>query len=88
LPGERAALALEASYEIDALTDSLANLLPYGNAVEPQFYAARALASRINELAGIIMSAIQDEADPTSRIRARLTGERCSEEEAAAALPS
>lgn len=67
---ERQMVALEASWEIEQLCQLLQK--GYGDKPDVEHLAARGIASRICNLASVVMSAIDDEADNTESITERL----------------
>lgn len=73
---ERDQILVECSYEIDGLASALRDMLPEGNALEPEHYAWRVIADRLRHLACIVLTAAGEPDVPNASLRERLTGER------------
>ncbi len=70
----RCNIALESTWEIGALVDLLRESVPLRD--DGSFFVVRALATRIEQLNDIIISALQDEVEETSRLAFLLTRKR------------
>lgn len=74
---KRCDVALESTWEIGKLVDTLREAVPRRE--DGSFYVVRALATRIEELNSIIISALQDEVEETSHLAFLLTRKRGDE---------
>jgi hypothetical protein len=71
LPDERVQIALESAWEIEACAVEALKLLKDADA---PLLAARSLAMRMRDLAGLSMDALQDTGAPVDALARRLTG--------------
>ena len=74
---KRAEVLLEAAFEIEKLAEVLRESVPLSDS--NVFYAVRGMTGRINELASVIMSSIDDKAETTPELWARLNIKPASE---------
>lgn len=77
LSSKRCSVAMEATYEIDKLVDTMRNAVELTE--DGGFYVVRALATRIEELNHVIMRALGDEQDETKHLSFLLTRKRGDE---------
>lgn len=68
---ERREIALDASYEIEALASDILEARQGDSALDA---SARAVCIRMHQLCGVIMSALGDEVDTLASMRRRLSG--------------
>ena len=67
---ERVQLAIEAAFELESISNEL---IAHAQNLESNLFI-RGLGIRARELASVVISALFDDADPTVKIRERLSG--------------